>query len=108
MAISTLDSMTALVAIVLQKGIVASPTAHPTDSVVKHAGALAEAFRRHDLPVVLVTVGGAPSGRTEQARSVAPLPADWANIVPELKQQPNDHTVRKRQWGAFTNTDLET
>jgi len=57
---------------------------------VKHASALADAFRSHALPVVLVTVGGAPSGRTEQARSVAQLPAGWADLVPELNQQPED------------------
>lgn len=26
--------------------------------------------------------------------------------MPELNRQPSDHTVTKRTWGAFTNTDL--
>ena len=107
MAITTLDPKTALVVIDLQKGIVSLPTAHPIAEVVKHASALADAFRRHGLPVVFVTVRGAPSGRTEQARSRGELPAGWADLLPELNQQPEDHMVTKGTWGAFTNTGLD-
>ena len=56
---------------------------------------------------MLVSVTGVPSGRTEQARSGGSRPADWADIVPELRQQPTDHLVRKQTWGAFTGTNLE-
>ena len=55
--------------------------------------------------VVLVT-GGA-SGRTERSHSLEGLPADWADLVPELNAQASDLRVTKRTWGAFTNTDLE-
>jgi nicotinamidase-related amidase len=34
------------------------------------------------------------------------LPADFADIVPELDRQPEDIVVTKRTWGAFANTDL--
>jgi nicotinamidase-related amidase len=107
LTVTTLDPKTALVIIDLQKGIVSLPTAHPVAEVVKHASALAAAFRRHGLPAVLVNVAGAASGRAEQARSPGEFPAGWADLVPELNQQPADHTVTKRTWGAFTNTDLE-
>jgi nicotinamidase-related amidase len=107
MALTTLDPKTALVVIDLQKGIVGLPTAHPADDVVNLASGLAAAFRAHKLPVVLVTVDGAPTGRTEQNRSLAGMPDDWTKLVPELNQQPSDHTVIKKTWGAFTNTDLE-
>jgi nicotinamidase-related amidase len=107
MTVTTLDPKTALVIIDLQKGIVSRPTAHPVAEVVKHASALAAAFRRHGLPVVLVNVAGAASGRAEQARNQGGFPAGWADLVPELNQRPDDHTVTKRTWGAFTNTDLE-
>lgn len=107
MTVTTLDPKTALVIIDLQKGIVSLPTAHPVAEVVKQASAMAAAFRRHGLPVVLVNVAGAASGRAEQARSRGEFPAGWADLVPELNQQPDDHTVTKRTWGAFTNTDLE-
>jgi nicotinamidase-related amidase len=46
MTVTTLDPKTALIVIDLQKGIVSLPTAHPIDGVVKHAAALAEAFRQ--------------------------------------------------------------
>jgi nicotinamidase-related amidase len=107
MAITTLDPKTALVLIDLQNGIVALPTVHPADEVVKHAGALADAFRAHGLPVVLVNVAGGAPGRAEQARHLGELPAGWTDFVPGLNQQPEDHTVTKRTWGAFSNTDLE-
>ena len=106
MAITPLDAITALVIIDLQKGIVSYPTAHPIDDVVKHAGALAAAFRRHHLPVVLVNVAGGAPGRTEQPQGAAGRPADWIDLIPELNRQPGDHVVTKRTWGAFTNTNL--
>ena len=107
MALTTLDAQTALIVIDLQKGIVGLPAAHPVGDVVKRASALADAFRRHGLPVVLVNVAGGAPGRSEQVRSLAGLPADWTDLVPELNRQPSDHTVTKKTWGAFTNTDLD-
>jgi nicotinamidase-related amidase len=107
MAVTTLDPKTALVVIDLQKGIVAFPTAHPTDEVVNRASALANAFRSHGLPVILVNVAGGAPGRAEQPRNLGELPAGWADLVPELNQQLEDHMVTKRTWGAFTNTGLE-
>ncbi|WP_144148757.1 isochorismatase family protein [Paraburkholderia sp. BCC1884] len=107
MALSTLDPKTALVVIDLQNGIVALPTAHPTGEVVKRSAVLADAFRRHNLPVVLVNVAGGAPGRAEQSRPSGDFPASFVELVPELKQQASDHRVTKRTWGAFTNTDLE-
>jgi nicotinamidase-related amidase len=107
MALSTLDKHTALIVIDLQQGIVAYPTAHPIDDMVRHAAELADAFRGHALPVVLVNVAGGAPGRAEQSRNLADLPPGWADLVPELNRQPRDHAVTKRTWGAFTNTDLD-
>jgi nicotinamidase-related amidase len=56
--------------------------------------------------VVLVNVDGAAPGRTEQAPRIRDFPAGWTDLVPELNRQPEDHTVTKRTWGAFTNTGL--
>jgi nicotinamidase-related amidase len=106
MPVTTLDPKSALILIDLQKGIVALPTAHPTSEVVERASALAQAFRRHRMPVVLVNVTGGAPGRVEQTRSLAALPADWAELVPELDRQPSDHLVSKTTWGAFASTDL--
>jgi nicotinamidase-related amidase len=107
MPVTTLDPTTALVVIDLQKGLVGLPTVHPTNEVVKHASELADSFRQHRLPVVLVNVDGGAPGRAEQTRSTRDFPAGWTDLVPELNQQPSDHKVTKRTWGAFTNTGLE-
>ena len=107
MALSTLDRKTALIIIDLQKGIVGLPLAHPVADVVKHARMLADAFRRHGLPVVLVNVAGRAPGRTEQPRGNIAFPADWTELIPDLNQQPGDHTVTKYTPGAFSKTGLE-
>jgi nicotinamidase-related amidase len=105
--VSIIDPNTSLVVIDLQNGIVSLPTVHPIGEVVKRACALADAFRRHHLPVVLVNVDAGPPGRTEQPRRTREFPAGWTELIPELNRQPGDHLVTKRTWGAFTNTDLE-
>lgn len=107
MTVTIIDPNTALIVVDLQKGIVSLPTVHPTAEVVTRASALADAFRRHGLPVVLVNVAAGAPGRTEQPRRMGEFPAGWADLVPELNQQPQDYLVTKHTWGAFTNTDLE-
>ena len=107
MTVTVLDPKTALVVIDLQKGIVSFPTVHAIAEIVARASALAEAFRRQSLPVVLVNVDAVAPGRSEQAIRLGALPAGWTDLVPELNRQPQDHVVTKRTWGAFTNTDLE-
>src|ERR1700754_1434074 len=104
MSVSVLDPRTALIVIDLQKGIVSLPVAHPVQDIVKRASLLADTFRRHGLPVVLVNVAGGAAGRTEQPHAGAERPAGCPDLVPELMQQPQDHLITKRTWGAFTNT----
>jgi nicotinamidase-related amidase len=108
MTISALDPRPALLIVDLQKGIVGLSTAHPMADVVSRAARLADAFRSHDLPVVLINVDGGAPGRTEQSRRISEFPTGWTDLVPELKCRPGDHLVTKRTWGAFTKTDLET
>ncbi|WP_133646994.1 isochorismatase family protein [Paraburkholderia flava] len=107
MPVTTLDPKTALVVIDLQKGIVAMPVVHPIDGVVSRAAALVDAFRERGLPIVLVNVTDVPKGRTEHPRRVAEFPAGFADFIPEMTPQPQDHIVTKRTPGAFTQTDLE-
>lgn len=107
MPVSAIDPKTALIVIDLQKGVVAYPTAHPIEQILRHAAALADAFRRHQQPVVLVNVTGGAAGRTEQPRRAGNFSDDWAELVPELNRQSSDHTVTKQTWGAFTNTGLD-
>lgn len=107
MTVTALDPATALIVIDLQKGIAAVPSAHPIGEVVAHSAALAAAFRQHDLPVVLVNVGGMAPGRNEQSMAGFAFPDGWMDLLPELDAQPGDHLVTKRTWGAFTGTGLE-
>ncbi|MEI9965359.1 MAG: isochorismatase family protein [Caulobacteraceae bacterium] len=108
MALTTLDANTALLVVDLQKGIVGLPLAHPIADVVDRARALAGAFRRHGLPVVLINVDGGAPGRTEQPRpNLDAFPEGWTDLIPELDRQPADIVVTKRTWGAFASTDIE-
>jgi nicotinamidase-related amidase len=78
------------------------------ETVIANSAALADAFRSHDLPVVLVNVAGAPSGRTERSAAAGAVrPEGWDVLIDELGQQPTDHLVTKHTRGAFTGTDLE-
>ncbi len=106
LALTALDADTALIVVDLQKGVVRLPPAPMIEPVVVQAAALASAFRRKGLPVVLVNVDGAAPGRTEQPRRAFDRPPGWTDLIPELDAQPQDHRVTKRTWGAFTGTDL--
>ncbi|MBB2928053.1 isochorismatase family protein [Paraburkholderia silvatlantica] len=102
-----LDLKTALIVIDLQKIVASIPAAHPFTNVLENACHLAANFRQHGLPVVLVNVVGTAPGRTEQHHAGGALPPDWSELLPELNQQPQDHLVSKKTWGAFTGTGLE-
>ncbi|HWZ87653.1 MAG TPA: isochorismatase family cysteine hydrolase [Polyangiaceae bacterium] len=106
MAATTLDPVSALIVIDMQKGIVALPTVHPAAEITERVAQLARAFRQHGLPVILVNVAGGSPGRTEVTYHFTP-PSDWAELIPELEQHPDDHTVTKLQWGAFHGTSLD-
>jgi nicotinamidase-related amidase len=107
MPITTLDPVTALIVIDLQKGIVAVPTAHPIAEIIARSAQLARAFRERSLPVVLVNVAGAAPGRTDAGPRNYSLPPDWTELVPELERHPSDHLVTKQRVGAFLGTDLD-
>ena len=107
MALTTLDPITALIVVDLQRGIVGLPSVHSMSDVVERSCTLAAAFRRHRLPVVLVNVAGGAPGRTERPRADGPFADGWTDLIPELDRQPSDIAVTKRTWGAFASTDLE-
>ncbi|AKA49242.1 hydrolase [uncultured archaeon] len=104
---------TALVLIDLQKGIVGREGKPlPTNEVVKNASMLADAFRKNSMPVFLVHVNFTPGTALKvksdsQMSGRGDIPADWADIVPEIGPKDGDVVITKRQWGAFYGTDLE-
>lgn len=103
----------ALVLIDLQKGIVGNPTLpHSSDQVVSNAVKLAEAFRAKGGLVVLVHVTflGEKDRLTapaDEPAAIGQMPADWAEIMPELGPREGDLVIVKRQWGAFYGTELD-
>ncbi|MET9483849.1 isochorismatase family protein [Streptomyces sp. NPDC006638] len=107
MTVTTLDPTTALVVVDLQNGVVGLPTVHPAAEIVARSAELADAFRAKGLPVVLVRVTSGAPGRTEGPARGLPPRADWADLVPELRQADSDIVVTKHTWGAFHGTDLD-
>ena len=107
MPLTTLDPVAALIVIDLQKGIVASPLAHPSSDILSRAAQLADAFRDRGLPVVLVNVTGGPQGRTDAGPRIFKFSDDWSELVPELNQRPGDYLVSKQRVGAFLGTSLQ-
>jgi nicotinamidase-related amidase len=110
MPLTTLDPKPALVVIDLQKGITSVPTELDVDAVVGKAAELAAAFRRRDLPVVLVNVIGRSPGRSDVSwgGGLASMPPGWTDIVDELDPRPGDHRITKRRRSAFHDTGLDT
>jgi len=110
-----LDAKTAIVVIDLQKGIVGMPgNPHPAQTVIANSVKLLDAGRAAGALAVLVHVGFAAdfgdalqSPVDEPMRASGERPADWMELIPELKQQPGDVAIFKRQWGAFYGTDLD-
>ncbi len=109
-------STTAIVAIDLQKGIVAMPGSSPytPQEVLARAAQLLDAGRAAGAQVVLVRVGRSADGRDalrapvdEGWRPSAPPSPDWSELHPDLKPQEGDVLILKRQWGAFYGTDLD-
>jgi nicotinamidase-related amidase len=96
-----------LVVIDLQKGIVGLPIVHPASEIVGRTARLAQAFRDQGLPVVLVNLTGGAPGRTDAESPKFSFPADWTELIPELEQHPEDHTISKQRWGAFIGTSLD-
>jgi nicotinamidase-related amidase len=108
--LTTLDPKPALVVIDLQKGLMTVPTVHAIGDVVERAARLANAFRLHRLPVVLVNATGRAPGRTEADRNPSSdfsPPPGWADLVDELAVQSDDYLVTKQRWGAFYGTSLD-
>jgi len=107
MSVTALDPQTALIVVDLRQGIIGSRFIHSIAEVTSQTRSLIEAFRRNELPVVLVNVAGGAPGRTEQTRRRQALPEGWTDLIPELNPKPSDILVTKRTWGAFASTDLE-
>lgn len=119
--LTALDSHTALVLIDLQKGIASGDKAHPVPAILVNAARLKAAFRRAQLPVVVVHVEsiGAPASLVRSEKSNFPKDAagqqqalekmraaNFFDIVEPVQPQPGDIQITKETWNAFYNTSL--
>lgn len=111
----TLDpKSTALVLIDLQKGILGYPLAPLSgEQLLKSGTALAAQFRSAGAPVVLVNVSWASDAadalHAPVDYSTHPkdgFPPGFADLADGLAK-PGDILITKRQWGAFTGTELD-
>jgi len=106
MPLTQVDPVAALVVIDLQKGVVGM-VGPEAAGVVSKSAELARAFRERGFPVVLVNVTAAAPGRTDAGPFKFNFPDNWADLVPELGQQPGDYVVSKQRRGAFIGTPLD-
>ncbi|WP_176594005.1 hydrolase [Sphingobium sp. EM0848] len=105
---------TALVLIDIQQGILPLPlTPLTSEELASQGKKLAEQFRAAGAPVVLVNVSWSPDFGDALMQPVdAPmqfeggLPANFDALAPGLAQE-GDIFITKRQWGAFTGTELD-
>jgi nicotinamidase-related amidase len=105
---------TALVLVDLQDGILGYPLAPVSGKeLLSHGKALAEKFRAAGAPVVLVNVGWAADSqdalRSPVDKPTHPkggFPADFSKLADGLAAA-GDILITKRQWGAFTGTELD-
>jgi nicotinamidase-related amidase len=107
MPITVVDPQAALIVVDLQQGHMEIPLAHSVEDIIERTTALTRAFRSRDLPVVLVSVAGAPPGRTDTGNAThRSVPAGWTDLIPELDRQPGDIVLVKHARSAFTGTGL--
>lgn len=105
---------TALVLIDLEHGIVAHDTKpYPAEQIVAQCRELAEAVRHAGGTVVYVHVllheiARGPADAPSSPPGAPAPPAEASELVPEAGYQPGiDVLIAKRQWGAFTATNLD-
>ena len=108
--ITELDKNTALVLIDLQNSVLSVQTKpHSVEDVLKNVNELIEAFRKKQLPVVLINVK--PAGTWMQSRKEAKMPPfpDDENayqISDKVNADKNDIYITKHTWNAFFETEL--
>jgi nicotinamidase-related amidase len=107
MPLTTLDTTAALIVIDLQRGLAGLPVVHHMGGIIDRSAQLVRAFRERGLPVVLGNVTGRALGRTDATRPRMPFPPDFAELIPELGQHPDDIVVTKQRAGAFIGTSLD-
>lgn len=108
--ITAIDKNTALVLIDLQNSVVSVQTKpHSVEDVLKNVNDLIAAFRKKQLPIVLVNVK--PAGEWINARKEAKMPSfpndeNIYKISDKVNADKNDIYITKHTWSAFFETEL--
>ncbi|MDW6092504.1 hydrolase [Vibrio rhizosphaerae] len=104
---------TALILIDLQHGILAPQRyPYPSDEILARCQSLAAHFRQHGAMVVGVNVGWSadqqdyPPGLVDQPTPAPEALEHWMTLADGVVQD-GDLRITKRQWGAFTGTELD-
>ena len=107
---------TALVIIDLQQGIINRETApYSARKVIDNSARIGEKCRAAGGLIVPVHVAFSQDGADRLSQpidspmAVPPggLPANWAELVPEIAAFDSKVVITKRQWGAFYGTELD-
>ncbi len=112
----TLSKRSALIVIDLQEGILdPEPAPYGKVQVVERSVALARAFAKAEMPIVLTTTdfapgyADAPKGAADEPWTLPAegLPAGFAKLVPEVDALPAAVRIVKRQMSAFFGAELD-
>ena len=98
-----MTNTTALIVVDMQAGTLGGMPPEAAAAVSDRAAALLRAFRAQDLPVVLATVTGMPSGRTAYSEGARTWPADWAASAPGFEPVDSDIAVDRVSWSALAD-----
>ncbi|MBN2605897.1 MAG: isochorismatase family protein [Thiotrichales bacterium] len=116
--ITELDKHSALILIDLQQGILQMASKTPPQpgmssvaEALENASALISAFRKNELPIVIVNVNsyGQPWTKTRKDNPLSgtqPPNEDYLKIVDEIETLESDIFITKHSWSAFFNTGL--
>ena len=109
--ITAVDKNTALVLIDLQNSIVSAPVIHSIDTILNNANKLIAAFRKQNLPVVIVNVqpknAAWMKSRKDMKMPAFPDDENLYKITDKLNTHNNDIFITKHTWNAFFETVLQ-
>ncbi|WP_322081264.1 cysteine hydrolase [Burkholderia sp. BCC1972] len=106
MAITKIDPNSALIAVDLQKGILAMAAPADVERIIANTTELANTFHELGLPVVWVRALGLPNGRVESSPPVGEPRPDFAELHDDLPFKEGDLDIAKRATNAFLSQDL--
>jgi len=109
--ITAIDKNTALVLIDLQNSIINLPLAHPVEEILNNVNKLIAAFRKKNLPIVVVNVNPTGAAWTKSRKEAKPNPLpdnnDWFKITDKIHVDKDDIYITKHTWNAFFETSLD-